>query len=98
MKCPAGFYIDDNACMCMLGMKCRKGCPRGMKLDPREACNCVDDDVVKALSMCEPEDMISLPVEEPEVSVCYFPEEEDFVIEEPETCFTINGWCGTQSP
>ena len=49
--------------------------------------------------MCTPEDMIYIePVEEPEVSVYWFPEEEVFVIEEPEPCLPINGWCGTQSP
>ena len=41
--------------MCMRRMKCRKGCPYGQILDPRESCSCVDQSVIDALYTCEPE-------------------------------------------
>ena len=65
--------MDDSACMCMLGMKCRIMCPMGMQLDPRESCHCVDDSVVEALSMCGHQDLLmteDFDWPEPEIFSC----------------------------
>ena len=60
-KCPAGQVWNDEACMCFSLIQCRIGCPHGEKLDPRESCSCVDEDVVEALFECEPEDDVAPP-------------------------------------
>ena len=38
--------------MCVTLMKCRKGCPPGQALDPRETCSCIPKSEIEALSRC----------------------------------------------
>ena len=41
-QCPKGERYDDDACMCFPLAKCRRFCPQGQGLDPREFCDCID--------------------------------------------------------
>ena len=38
ITCPQGNIYDDEACMCMSLIQCRRACPPGQGLDPRENC------------------------------------------------------------
>jgi len=40
--------------MCFSEKKCRKSCPRGQSLDPREFCTCVFDFIIDELYKCDP--------------------------------------------
>ena len=55
MKCSEGQRWDEDACMCMSLMQCRKMCLGGKRLDPRESCKCVDKSIVEELYTCEPD-------------------------------------------
>ena len=44
--CDLGFFWNDLACKCFSVRQCRLGCPDDQVLNPTEACECVDYDVV----------------------------------------------------
>ena len=48
-ECGRGQFYNELACLCFYAAQCKIGCPEGEVLDPRETCECVDKDVVKAL-------------------------------------------------
>ena len=59
-KCMEGNMWDDKACICAPLMKCRKLCPPGRDLDPREVCSCIDNSEIDALYQCETEQDIEV--------------------------------------
>ena len=46
--------------MCFSERKCRKSCPRGQSLDPREFCTCVFDFIIDELYKCDP--LVIVPI------------------------------------
>ena len=51
-SCPQGSVYDDEACACFTLAKCRKMCPPGQALDPREMCSCIPIAEKEALNRC----------------------------------------------
>lgn len=56
--------------MCFKTAQCRKSCPKGYDLDPREFCECAPKTIIHELFVCEPE--------EPELT-----EEQELLLIEP---------------
>jgi hypothetical protein len=40
-ECDKGFYWSEDRCMCLVEAQCKKLCPQGQALDPREICECI---------------------------------------------------------
>ena len=74
-KCMEGSFWDDKACICAPLVKCRKLCPPGQGLDPREVCSCIDYSEIDALYRCKTDQDIDENEEPEELDL-------DIVIEE----------------
>ena len=55
IECPEGYYQNPYSCDCFASYQCKKHCPYGETLDPREACECASHEDVYALYTCDPE-------------------------------------------
>ena len=51
-SCQPGSVYDGEACACFTFAKCRKMCPPGQVLDPREMCSCIPIAEKEALNRC----------------------------------------------
>ena len=56
LECPEGLYFNPYSCDCFSQFQCKKKCPYGQTLDPREYCECVDSAEVWDLYSCEREE------------------------------------------
>jgi len=56
IECPEGYYQNPYSCDCFASYQCKKHCPQGETLDPRETCECASHEDVYALYTCDPEE------------------------------------------